>query len=184
MYELKVPVIQNFFVNLGIVKSQNLMQEALEKIGNYQGADFQNPERIILKGDARYGIYIIPIVIELDKAKEGSTLITICGKSSDVAGVGARSCIARLILIFNNLNLENKDQVQEATASTSFIQDKIISEKKLLIAVVSVVILFIGFTQLSAGSFYNSHKLDRNKNIYKENLKTMMSMTTNFFLSF
>jgi hypothetical protein len=184
MYELKVPVIQNLFVTIDIIEANNLLKKALLKVGHYISTEFQNPERIVLKGNARYGIQIIPIIIELDKAKEANTLVTICGKSSDVAGVGAKTCIARLISTFNELYSEQDRQITVLEISPSIQNKNSVSKKKLLVSVAVFAVLLFGMMQASLSSNYSIYIVDNFKNAIKENLKEMITMTVKLHQTF
>lgn len=148
MFDIKVSNTQTLDVDLDITSTQNLFQQALEKIGSYKDTNYQG-NTIIIKGKSRYGLQGVPLVIQLDKISETTTKATIGGKSDDAGGVGAKKCIERLISTFNTLKSNDTQQIEALESTPSFERKTGFTKKKLFLLVAGFVVLLVFIMKMS-----------------------------------
>ena len=142
MFNFKVSNSQTINVDLDIISTKKLFQQALEKIGSYKDTDYQN-DILIIKGKSRYGLQGVPLIIHLNKTSDTSTKVAIEGKSDDVGGVGAKKCIERLLSTFNTLNSNDAKEIEALENTPSFEKKTGFTKKKLFFIVAGFIIVLV-----------------------------------------
>ncbi len=138
---LNASASQTIEVQKDLNTTVNLLQKALQQIGTHTDTKHLSFDKIAVKGNSRYGLQGIPLEIFLQKINDSRTKVVITGKSDDIAGVGAKKCIERLLTAYQTYSSGDIEEIQYMDSAPAFQKQTGFTKKRLFLYVIGFIIL-------------------------------------------